>query len=113
MRNTILTIAAVLICSLSMAQGLSEGATSLKYKYPNEFNKIELIVQQYDKETDPIYNIMVNAQVKAREKIAKYIGTIKTKDKIKEVRQYMELSQEVINSENVINWILLAKFLGV
>ena len=112
MKSIILTIA-LLVSTFSFAQGLSSSSESLKSKSPKEFSKIEALVQKHDKETDPIYNIMVNAQVKAREKVAKYIGTIKTKEGFSGIKKLMDMSQEVINGEEVFNWVLLATLLKV
>ena len=101
------------MCSLSIGQGLSKEAVELRRVAPEQYYKVELLVSQYDKKTDPIFNIMVNAHVKARAKVDRYISTIETRTQLNKFKQYMELSREEVRGVEVFNWILLAKFLGV
>ena len=113
MRKVILTIVAVLTTSLCLSQGLSKEAVELRRVAPEQYYKIELLVSQYDKKTDPIFNILVNSHVKARAKVDKYIGTLETRTQLNKFKQYIELSREEVRGVEVFNWILLAKFVGV
>ena len=108
----IITIVALLICTISLGQELNSNSKSLKLNNLKEFNKVELLVQKSYNRSEPIYNIMINAQVDARAEVVEFMRGATTDSKLKKVRFCMGLSSEVVNGVKVFNWVLLNAFLN-
>tara|TARA_R110002126_G_scaffold70612_7_gene177596 strand:- start:730 stop:1071 length:342 start_codon:yes stop_codon:yes gene_type:complete len=107
----IITIIALLICSISLGQSLNTNSESLKENNLKEFRKIEMLVQKNWKESEPIYNIMINAQVDARYQVADIMRRDLTSSQMRKINYYMDQSNQFIGGVEVFNWVVLSTFL--
>ena len=107
----VLLVLALLVCSISLGQSLNSNSKSLKENNLKEFRKIELLVQNRWKQSEPIYNIMINAQVDARVEVANIMRGDLTSSQLRKVNAYMDLSDKVVGGVTVYNWVLLNTFM--
>ena len=111
MKN-LLVVLALMVSTISLGQKLNDNATNLKAKNIKEFNKVELLVQQDYRKSDPIYTLMINAQIDARRKVAVFMGRDLTSADYKKLGRYMDMSSEFINGVEIFNWVLLSNFVS-
>ena len=98
----LLIVLAIALSSISHAQ-LNENAQLVKSKIYDEFQKLELIVQQDYDTTDPIYDMMINHQC---DSLIRYV-----KSTYKVPARILELVTETINGVETLNYSLLMIYL--
>ena len=98
----IIIVLAIAFSSIANAQ-LNANAQLIKDKAYDEFQKIELVVQQNRTTDDPIYDMMINHQCDA---LIRYI-----KSKAPVPARYLERVTKTINGVETVNYALLMIYL--
>ena len=98
----IIIVLAIAFSSIANAQ-LNANAQLVKSKIYDEFQKLELIVQQDYDTTDPIYDMMINHQCDA---LIRYV-----KSEYKIPARILELVTDTINGVETMNYALLMIYL--